>query len=313
MIDKKYLLVTLIAVSFLIICPFLKYILFSFVLAGIVYPLYQKVQSKTHSKRAAAMISTVFILVVFAFSVYAIISNLFSEFATISVSIDSQQFLNNKYIQILLPHILGAIAKYASDLVQNLFKDLVGYVISIFLTYYVLVHIKDVENFVLSLGFIEESELEKAVSKFYGIVVGNILLWLIQAFLSYIGFSLLGLETALILSILVFVFSALPILGPWTVWLPIFIYFAWKGYIFLAAITFVYGILVITVLAEVVVKPLLVGKTSTINPAIVLVGILGGLYLLGFPGIFLGPLFLEYAKDYLTSYFNSKEKGENKF
>jgi len=44
------------------------------------------------------------------------------------------------------------------------------------------------------------------------------------------------------------------------------------------------------------------------NPAIALIGIIGGLSIAGFPGIFLGPLILEYTKDYLLRYVRSDKK-----
>jgi len=43
------------------------------------------------------------------------------------------------------------------------------------------------------------------------------------------------------------------------------------------------------------IKPKLVGKRAKIHPAIILIGILGGIRLLGFIGLIIGPLILATA------------------
>jgi len=305
MIDQRYIKFLAVFLAFLIILPLIKYILFSAILAGIIYPLYIKLSNKLGNK-IAAFISTLLLTIILVGSIYIVISNTLSEFISLSININLTHLLSNKYIQIFLPHIINILTKYASDFFQNFIKDFVGYVFSLFLTYYFLIYFPTLKQFILRSNIIRK----ELIDKFYGVVVGNVLLWLIQAFLSYIGFSILGVE-AIILSILVFIFAALPILGPWTVWMPLVIYFAWIGNWYLAVLTFVYGILVITVLTEIVIKPLLVGKTSNINSALVLIGVFGGLYVFGFPGIFIGPLILEYVKEYFRLSSFLEEKGQD--
>jgi len=53
--------------------------------------------------------------------------------------------------------------------------------------------------------------------------------------------------------------------------------------------TFVYGLIVVS-LTDNYARPLLIDREAHLNPAVVLIGVFGGTYALGFTGLFLGPL-----------------------
>jgi predicted PurR-regulated permease PerM len=91
------------------------------------------------------------------------------------------------------------------------------------------------------------------------------------------------------------IISIIPVLGAGLVWFPVALYLFisglvagtyWKG-----IVLFVYGLLVLSTIDNVL-KPKIIGERSRIHPLVILFGILGGIQLIGIPGIIIGPLVL---------------------
>ena len=303
-------LLAFLVLSFYIILPYLKYILFAGVIAGILYPLYTKLNKIIKNERISAGLLIILFVSTISLFMAHIIGTFYYEVLYILEGYSSEQLENfpyTEYIEAILPSLISHLANTIYSILSGISKEIIGYIISTILAYYLLVHSHTISDFFHRLGFTDYDK-EFISNKFYGVVIGNILFWLLQAALSYIGFLFLDLKFVIILSILVFIFAVLPILGPWTVWAVVAVYEYFQGDLIGVVFSIIYGFLVVTVLTELVVKPLLVGKTANMNPAIALIGIIGGLSIAGFPGIFLGPLILEYTKDYLLRYVRSDKK-----
>jgi len=309
-VKRKYILLIFLILSFYIILPYLKYILFAGVIAGMLYPLYTKLNKIINNKDiSAGVLITLFILMISLTTVH-ILGTFYYEMLYMLVDYPPEQlrdFPHAKYIKMFLPSLISYLADITYSTLSNISKEIIGYFISTILAYYLLVYSHMISDFFYKLGFTEEDR-GYILNKFYGVVIGNIFLWFLQAALSYIGFLFLGLKFAIILTILVFIFGVLPLLGPWTVWAAVAIYAYSQGDLIGVVFSLLYGFLIVTVLIEIAFKPLVVGKTANINPAIALIGIFGGLSIAGFPGIFLGPLILEYTKDYLFKYIQTKQE-----
>lgn len=303
-------LLAFLVLSFYIILPYLKYILFAGVIAGILYPLYTKLNKIIKNERISAGLLIILFVSTISLFMAHILRTFYYEILYILEGYSSKQLENfpyTEYIESILPSLISHLANTIYSILSGISKEIIGYIISTILAYYLLVHSHTISDFFHRLGFTDYDK-EFISNKFYGVVIGNILFWLLQAALSYIGFLFLDLKFVIILSILVFIFAVLPILGPWTVWAVVAVYEYFQGDLIGVVFSIIYGFLVVTVLTELVVKPLLVGKTANMNPAIALIGIIGGLSIAGFPGIFLGPLILEYTKDYLLRYVRSDKK-----
>lgn len=303
-------LLAFLVLSFYIILPYLKYILFAGVIAGILYPLYTKLNKIIKNERISAGLLIILFVSTISLFMAHILRTFYYEILYILEGYSSKQLENfpyTEYIEAILPSLISHLANTIYSILSGISKEIIGYIISTILAYYLLVHSHTISDFFHRLGFTDYDK-EFISNKFYGVVIGNILFWLLQAALSYIGFLFLDLKFVIILSILVFIFAVLPILGPWTVWAVVAVYEYFQGDLIGVVFSIIYGFLVVTVLTELVVKPLLVGKTANMNPAIALIGIIGGLSIAGFPGIFLGPLILEYTKDYLLRYVRSDKK-----
>jgi predicted PurR-regulated permease PerM len=85
------------------------------------------------------------------------------------------------------------------------------------------------------------------------------------------------------------VLSLLPLVGAILVWLPAALYLISIGSVGRGIVLLVYGVLVIG-LVDNVVRPLIVGKDTSLPDYVVLISTLGGLALLGVNGFIVGPL-----------------------
>jgi predicted PurR-regulated permease PerM len=87
---------------------------------------------------------------------------------------------------------------------------------------------------------------------------------------------------AVFLGIVAAFLSLIPLLGPWLIWLPAAIFLA------------IWGISVISTVDNIV-RPLILHKKAEVSPIFLLFAILGGIALLGFWGMIIGPLIVAVA------------------
>lgn len=125
-------------------------------------------------------------------------------------------------------------------------------------------------------------------------VVGNVAVAAIQAVLLGVALVLLDVPVVVFLTVTTFVLSLLPLVGAFGVWVPVSVYLAVADRPTAAALLVVYGSLVS--LSDNYFRPALIGRSGALNPAIIVVGIFGGIVAFGAVGLFIGPVVLGGAK-----------------
>ncbi|WP_248750532.1 AI-2E family transporter [Pseudomonas sp. MWU15-20650] len=121
-----------------------------------------------------------------------------------------------------------------------------------------------------------------------------------QALLALIGFLIAGVPGALVLGIVTFLLSLIP-MGPPLVWIPATAWLAWKGDYTYAVFLCVWGTFIISGVDSVL-KPYLISRGGNLPLVIVLLGVFGGLIAFGFIGLFIGPTLLAVAYSLLTDW-----------
>ncbi|PAU65301.1 AI-2E family transporter [Pseudomonas sp. PIC25] len=114
-----------------------------------------------------------------------------------------------------------------------------------------------------------------------------------QAVLALIGFWIAGVPGAIVLGILTFVLSLIP-MGPPLVWIPATAWLAWKGDYGFAVFLGIWGMFVVSGVDNVL-KPYLISRGGNLPLVVVLLGVFGGILAFGFMGLFLGPTLLAVA------------------
>lgn len=114
-----------------------------------------------------------------------------------------------------------------------------------------------------------------------------------QAILALIGFYIAGVPGALVLGIITFVLSLIP-MGPPLVWIPATAWLVSQEHYGMAVFLGIWGMFVISGVDNVL-KPYLISRGGNLPLVVVLLGVFGGILAFGFMGLFLGPTLLAVA------------------
>ena len=121
-----------------------------------------------------------------------------------------------------------------------------------------------------------------------------------QALLALIGFWIAGVPGALVLGIVTFALSLIP-MGPPLVWVPATAWLAWHGDYGYAVFLGIWGMFIISGVDNVL-KPYLISRGGNLPLVVVLLGVFGGILAFGFMGLFLGPTLLAVAYSLISDW-----------
>jgi len=176
---------------------------------------------------------------------------------------------------------------------------LVGAVVFLFALFSLL---RDGERFVGWLrraAPLDPATMDRLVARtdalLWAAVVGNAAVAGVQAVLTVLGFVVLGIENVVFWGVAIFLLSLLPIIGASIVWIPAVGYLLLVGRVPAAVALLVYGSVVVSG-SDNLVRPLVMQRGTDLDAAVLVLGIFGGVSLLGFVGLFVGPVILGLAK-----------------
>ncbi|EIK94893.1 hypothetical protein PMM47T1_19281 [Pseudomonas sp. M47T1] len=124
-----------------------------------------------------------------------------------------------------------------------------------------------------------------------------------QAVLALVGFLIAGIPGALVLGIVTFLLSLIP-MGPPLAWIPATAWLVWKGEYGMAVFLGIWGTFIISGVDNVL-KPYLISRGGDLPLVIVLLGVFGGLLAFGFIGLFIGPTLLAIGYSLLLDWTRS--------
>ncbi len=131
---------------------------------------------------------------------------------------------------------------------------------------------------------------EDIATALLGYVKAQIILASVTASIIFIGLNILKTNYIILLTILSWLLTPIPVIGPWVIFLPWVIYAILHGNNYLAA-----GLCILLVIALIVkhaIEPKVIGKNIGIEPLAVLVALYAGFKFLGAYGLILGPFVL---------------------
>jgi predicted PurR-regulated permease PerM len=171
----------------------------------------------------------------------------------------------------------------------------IGVGLTIFLLYYFL---KDRDEFMGWLyqtvplaNSVQERLYEEIDHILKAVLVGHVFVAFVQGLLAGIGLMVAGIPNATFWTIVMVVLSLLPVVGSFLVWGPAVIYLLLNGQTGLAVGLFLWGAIVVGV-SDDYLRPVVVDRYAQVNPSVIIIGVIGGLYVLGFMGIFFGPVII---------------------
>ncbi len=322
-----FLLVLLGGIGALVVLPLLQYLFAAALLAFVLFPLHDALARRTVTVRGltltitpriSAAVVTVFglvatVLPLFVLTLVVLQTVLsfiedFDEVAVTEVVLDAlyELGLDDTAIAELETYFSGEIDGFLERSVELALQEMVGLLntsfqvalgllVLVFLLYYFLVDGRRLVGWIGSVAPIRDDVREELVGEIqdvtWAVLMSHVLVALAEGILGGIGLYLLDVPNAAFWTIIMIVVSFLPAIGIWLVWAPV------VGYLFLigepvsAALLLVYGVTVLSVVDNYL-RAILVDMGSGVHPGTVLVGVIGGLYLFGFLGLLLGPVFL---------------------
>lgn len=186
-------------------------------------------------------------------------------------------------------------ASQAGTITKNIFLTVLNIGLITFLTFIFLKDGHKIYEFIYQIAPIEEKnkkQIARRINETLGAVIrGQLVTALVQAIVAGIVFWALGIPAPLFFGILTFIMAMVPVVGASTVWFPLVIYLITIDAKVKAAVLFLFGALVISLIDNIL-KPALIGEKTKLPYVLLFFGILGGIKLYGLMGIFVAPVML---------------------
>lgn len=335
--EKNFLLI--IGIIFILITMYLVkdiyiLIIYSLILSYFLYPLYNFYLSKVKNKRISSLLTiataTLTIFIPIALISYFLILSMIKLILEYKVYIQNPEILNNtisSFMETLTNSNLLASIDYSEyfnsavtiiiDISKNFFnsipKTLMGFVVILFITYYILVYNKKMltaTNNYLPLSLNRQNELLKNLTKNIKVLFkGYFITGIIQTIVALIGYLIFGVNNLLIITIITLFSSLIPYIGTPLVWVPVSLYLMITGHEISGIGLLIYGTLVISMIDNFL-RPILMSDKDTISPPLVFIGFIGGMLAFGISGIILGPIIISITSillRYIKEHYELKE------
>jgi predicted PurR-regulated permease PerM len=192
-------------------------------------------------------------------------------------------------------------------LFQTLTSLLIGLALTLFLLYYFL---KDADRFngwLRATSPLPDRIYDELHREFddvmWAVLVSHVFIAVVQGVVAGIGLIVLGVPNAVFWTAAMVILAVLPIIGSFLVWGPAALYLFSIGQPLAGGVLFVYGLIVVS-LCDDFLRPLVIERytESRLNPGAIVLGVIGGVYLLGFIGIFFGPVIIGSLRAVLDVY-----------
>ena len=338
------ILITLIAISFLIIKPFLTALLTGIVFSYIFHPVYERILKRIPNKNASAFITSILVVLVVTAPLFFVLNTISKDaYSTYIISRQKSsniQLLSSEclpeersackvvhyfaekandpqvryYLDTTIKGVTTKITQKISNIVISIPVFILHMFITLFIMFFLLRDGKILINKMERLMPLKDKHRERVFKKLddmtYAVIYGSIIIAVIQGVLGGRGVFVFGLPAPLLWGLVMIFASFIPYVGSSLVWFPASLLLILNSYedptSFLRGILLIiYGIIVIGTIDNIL-KPKIIGDKSGLHPVLVLLGVVGGLQLLGFIGIMIGPILLALLVAFVNIYEEEK-------
>lgn len=196
-------------------------------------------------------------------------------------------------IQNLVTESAGLIASQAVSIGSGALSFFLSFSVALYVLFFLLRDGERIGRTVLCAVPVERSIADRLSERFLGIVRATIkgtgIVALVQGGLGWIALMIAGVPSSLLFGVLMTIFALVPVIGAGAVWLPAGIWLLATGATWQGIFVLLTGFFIISS-ADNVLRPILVGRDTGIPDWIILITTLGGIGLVGFSGIVIGPL-----------------------
>ncbi|NHN40362.1 AI-2E family transporter [Halorubellus sp. JP-L1] len=306
-----WVLVAVLAVTtWLIIQPFLGWLLFTGLLAFVLLPVHRRLADRVGERPSAGLLTVLVVVLVaipFGVALNALVGSSLDLTALVAEfrSPDDLERTLERSVGVSIPlgswlsaasdSLAGFLRNRASGIVQTGFHTVVGILLLLLVLYYLLV---DGESLVDWLQ--QTSPLDAEVNDVlfdsvhdttWAVLKGHVLVAFVQGFVAGISLFVTGVPRAGLLTVAMMVLAIVPIIGVAPVLAGAILYLFADGQVLAAGFVFVWGFTAVAVTDDYL-RAYVIEEESGLHTATVLVGVTGGTYLFGAIGLFVGPIFM---------------------
>lgn len=312
-------------VFYLILKPYLSYLIWGALLALIASPLNRRLRGRISNDNLRALLLSVIVVAVIIVPVILLVLGLVGEagdmygaFREASAEGKYDFILkpeaygwNEKIAEFLAPHIdtsrldlegwisgnlqriTSFLAGKVSSVVGNITMAIVNFVFIVFSMFFFIRDGDRIADYTWDVLPMSDDLKERLATHQREVVeasiYGSLMIAVVQGGLGAFVFYILGLPSPLFWGVVMAFLSVIPIVGPWVVYIPAAAIVALSGSWVKGIILLVVGTVVVSQ-ADNFLRPVIVGKRAKIPTLILLFSILGGIKLFGLLGILLGPI-----------------------
>lgn len=312
--SKGYLLVLVVIFAYFswqLIVPFLGYVLAAVLIAFVLTPLQRRLEAVIPAGVAAfGLLVLALVGFIVPFAIVAVFvaddaANVLQNVDPDDVGVAELEGWIEDELGIDVD-IVGAVADSAQQIGSILVdqttawfslitQTLIGLGLTLFLLYYLL---KEGDAL---LGWLRErtplpdqvqddlyGELEEVM---WAVLAGHVLIAIAQGAMGGLGFIATGIPNAVFWTFVMIVLAIVPLVGAFLVWGPAVGYLFVTGEPVLAIALGIYSLIIVG-LTDDYLRPIVVDRYAQLSPAIIILGVLGGIYAFGIMGLFFGPVLL---------------------
>lgn len=319
LVEYTFFFSTLAIVGYLVVrvfLPFITALALAAVVVTICYPLYRVILKYVarQNRSVAAILATLVVFCAVVAPVSLVSTLLVNEFISFYRSLDTVSQLPidsmltgvEAAVQTYIPgfdiNLSEQIKQSASWFASNLGTIFAGTVSAIFTfliamlgSFYLF---RDGERFVqwlISISPLKDAEdkviIDRVVRSVRSVATGTVLVAILQGAIAALGFSLFGIERAVLWGTVGALGALLPGLGTASIMVPAVGYLFFIGE-FASAVGLTIWAIASIVVIDNLVSPYLMSRGNNLHPFVVLLAVLGGVSLFGPIGFILGPVII---------------------
>lgn len=328
--------ILLLALIFML--PFATTLLLAAITAYAMHPLVHGIRKILHSYRLSLLVSLLIIIVPFelffryaAGDITPLLGDIKSFGGEANTLLEFVRVQLSRYgletyaagLQNILSNMTEYIVQVAATILKALPRALLNIAIYLFATYYFLRDghkiVKYIDEFIDTLDSEEKSlfrSIMNGVKKSFDILFTSyISMAAITAALAWAGYYAIGVPYSAFLGLLTGLFAFLPLLGAWMIYVPAAIYEYSTGNVNAAILVVLYGLLVLTALTDLIIRPAIGARKTGVSPLTIFLGFFSGPIIMGATGMIVGPIVFVLAETVLKEYIEFKvreKKGVKK-
>lgn len=329
-IEKAFLgglAILLVTISFLMVAPFIGYLLTAMIIAFVLKPAQMRLEPYLGPTLATLVMIVIFvgaILAPFGIALNAVVDdasdlvdsvedtelldfseleNLISEHTAHDIDIESE-------LRDALERFTNIAVGGFSQIIDVLTGLAIGLLIMMFALFYLLKDGEKLHDWLKSITPVKPDLQDRLYSKAslmtWSVLKGHVLVAIIEGLIGGLGLYLAGVPNFAFWTFIMILLSFIPVVGAFLVWAPASAYLFLVGEPVAGAFLAVYGLVIVS-LADNLLRPYLVDKRAEIHPAAILIGVIGGVYVFGAVGLFIGPVIFGFSKTVLEVFLQDYE------